>query len=155
MVVYCFECWTENQYHESNCRNCGARLFSISEESFVDKLISALHHPEPTTPLRAAFILGQRQEKQAVKPLLELAKTCTDPYILSAVVNALGQIGDTSAIETLEQLLATSFLNVRLEIIQALRSIGGHRSREILQQCQTSNNEKIRVKAHLALLQIP
>jgi len=153
MVVYCSECWSENQYGESKCRSCGTKLIPVPEKNFVDKLITALRHPEPTTPIRAAWILGQRKEKLAVQPLLDLVKTSTDPYILSAVVNALGQIGDSSVIDTLEQLLDTTFLKVRLEIIKALRNIGGPRAIEILKRWLKSDNQKIKESAQEALKQ--
>jgi HEAT repeat protein len=154
MVVYCSECWSENQYGESKCRSCGASLIPVSEENYVTKLIKALRHPEPSTPIRAAWILGNRKEIQAVPQLLILLQSSSDPYILSSVVNALGQIGDSSVIDTLEQLLDTTFLKVRLEIIKALRNIGGPRARDILQCCLKSDNQKIRESAHIALQQL-
>jgi len=101
-VNYCTHCWTEVPEQATVCPRCGDDIAARQASAdFVEKLIAALHHPEPTTPIRAAWILGQRREREAVEPLIQLARTCPDPFLVESAVEALGKIGDPRALGTL------------------------------------------------------
>jgi HEAT repeat protein len=107
----------------SVCPACGAELRPFSEESFEEKLIRALNHPEPSTPIRAATILGRRRSTAAVEPLIALGLSTSDPYIQEAVAMALGEIGDPRARECLERLRREGALRVRLAAEKAARGL--------------------------------
>jgi HEAT repeat protein len=64
--------------------------------------MAALHHPEPTTPVRAAWILGQLRERKAVEPLCRLVREANDAFVVQSAVEALGKIGEAEALETLQ-----------------------------------------------------
>lgn len=95
------------------CPGCGLDLQRCEDETYEEKLIRSLSHPEPTVPVRAATILGELRSKAAVEPLIVLAISNPDPYIQEAAVIALGRIGDERAIPYLEHLMLEGWLRVR------------------------------------------
>lgn len=119
MVHFCPSCWREVQAQKV-CPGCGADLEAWSRASYEKKLIRALRHPEPTVPVRAAAILGERGTASAVEPLIEAAKSSRDPYLQEAAVEALGRLGDARARSTLEALSRDAPLRVRLAAQRAL-----------------------------------
>jgi len=74
------------------CPHCGANQNKLKNEKFIDKLIKALNHPEPETPIRAANILSQLNVKEAVPFLIKKLKREKDPFIIKAIVDALVNI---------------------------------------------------------------
>jgi HEAT repeat protein len=83
------------------CPHCRDDIAARSSRAdYADKLIAALHHPEHTTPVRAAWILGERREHKAVNALCRLARESADAFVVQSAVEALGQIGDHQALET-------------------------------------------------------
>jgi len=119
MVRYCPECWGEADNNDC-CPKCGAPLRQSTNESYEEKLIWALRHPEPTTPVRAATILGDRRALAAVEPLIAVALSSRDFYLQEAAVIALGQIGDKRAQPCLERLSREGAVRVKLAARRAL-----------------------------------
>lgn len=101
MTYYCSNCWHEIEKDRGVCLHCQADQGALELESFVRKLIRALHHPEPETPIRAAAILGDLQATEAIRPLEHALFTNPDPYIAAACAQALGKIGGTAAMRAL------------------------------------------------------
>ena len=66
----------------------------LEQESFIKKLIRALRHPEPSTPVRATEILGNLKAKEALPYLIELTKASNDPFLVKAAVNSINKIED-------------------------------------------------------------
>lgn len=98
MTFFCTRCWGEVAEAAVRCPHCGDDIAARQSRSdFVDKLLAALRHPEPTTPIRAAWILGCRREPRAVPALVRLAAASSDPFLAEAAVTALGQIGGQEA----------------------------------------------------------
>lgn len=98
MTFFCTQCWREVPPTATICPQCGddiARRQSAAD--YTDKLIAALGHPEPTTPLRAAWILGRRRERRAVPELVRLTRTSSDAFAVAAAVQALAAIGGAEA----------------------------------------------------------
>ena len=122
MVRYCPICWSEAD-DDDCCRKCGAPLRQSTNESYEEKLIWALRHPEPTTPIRAATILGERRALAAVEPLIAVALSTRDFYLQEAAVIALGQIGDRRAQPCLERLSREGAVRVRQAAQRALASL--------------------------------
>jgi len=107
MKFYCPVCWHDMPFAGVKCPRCGtdAGQFS-SEATFVDKLLSAVFHPEPLTARRAIWILGEKQSEVAVPALAKLLKQGPDLYTLLAIVEALEKIGTPAAREMLQNLSA-------------------------------------------------
>jgi HEAT repeat protein len=108
MPYFCPSCLNELDMDCKHCPFCACDISCFSEgKDFVDKLIAALHHPEPSTPVRAAWILGWLQDERAIGPLYELARDPGDMYIRVAAVRALMAIGTKKASELAEACLQT------------------------------------------------
>jgi len=81
-----------------SCPHCDLNIAEFFKgKDYVDKLIVALDHREPETPVRAAWILGRLQDKRAVEPLIKLIDATEDVYIARAAVEALGRIDTAKA----------------------------------------------------------
>ncbi|MEW6232231.1 MAG: HEAT repeat domain-containing protein [Chloroflexota bacterium] len=127
MIRYCSRCWGESAWEATVCAHCGTSL-EEEAEGFVDKLIAAVRHPEPTRAGLAIHILGERlREPRAVAPLIALLDQTRDPYLLRSAVEALGRLGDTRAVSALSRLLhdPSASVMVRVAAAQALAQIGG------------------------------
>jgi HEAT repeat protein len=105
------------------CSACGADLQGFEKETYEEKLIRSLSHPEATVPVRAAAILGELRSKGAVEPLIRLAISNPDPYIQEAAVIALGQIGDERAVPHVQNLTLEGWLRVRRAAHRALERL--------------------------------
>ena len=127
LTYFCPSCWCE--VGAANvCPKCRADLRDFAGESYEQKLIRALHHPEPTVPIRAAAILGKLGSRAAVEPLLEIAEPAPDPYIQEAAVEALGRIGDDRALLCLDRLRQDGPVRVRAAAERALKALGNRRT---------------------------
>lgn len=122
MIHYCPSCWAEIP-DVSKCPSCGADVQALALEHYEEKLIRALRHPEPSTPVRAATILGELSSKAAVEPLIELVSSSHDPYIQEAGIVALSRIGDRRALNHLTHWTVEGALRVRLAAKQALKGL--------------------------------
>ena len=122
MTYFCPSCWREIATSDL-CPHCGADLRQLTDQSYEEKLLGSLSHPDPTVPVRAATILGELGSKAAVHPLIVLALSNPDPYIQEAAVVALGRIGDPRAIPFLRNLTYEGPLRVRRAGRHALASL--------------------------------
>ncbi len=113
MTFFCPKCWKEIPSGRETCPHCGARLAEEDAKPFVEKLRSALRHPEPETAVRAAWILGERQEASSVEDLIHVLETSHDGFLLEAAAEALGKIGDQRSLAALEQASVSGPLRVR------------------------------------------
>ncbi|MCL5030973.1 MAG: HEAT repeat domain-containing protein [Bacteroidetes bacterium] len=66
-------------------------------------MIRALKHPEPSTPVRAAEILGELKAKDALPYLIELTKISKDPFIVKAALSSIKKIEDKNFVVKTEQ----------------------------------------------------
>jgi HEAT repeat protein len=124
MTFYCTHCWREVPPTATVCPHCGDDIAARQARAdYADKLIAALRHPESATPIRAAWILGQRRERKAVEPLCRLVRETNDPFIAASAVNALGAIGDARARETLQQAANCTQARLRGAARAALKKI--------------------------------
>lgn len=122
LTYFCPTCWSESG-EATTCANCGADLRDLSAKSYEEKLILALHHPEPTVPVRAAAILGELRSHAAVESLLDLARDSLDPYIQEAAADALRQIGDECVLPCLFRLSQNGAVRVRVAAKNAIKAI--------------------------------
>ena len=127
MTWYCINCWAEVAESAAICLQCGDDLAARRERNnYVDKLIAALHHPEPTIPIRAAWILGERREHKAVKRLMALVETSMDAFIAAAAVAALGRIGGEQSLVALRRAAQHESAIVRRAAAEAVPAIHAH-----------------------------
>jgi HEAT repeat protein len=122
MTAYCPRCWTEVSPEARVCPACGADL---GEEigDYLAKLIAALHHPEPLTQRRAAYILGLLRNPDAVEALVAVLVSAADPYVRGEAARALGAIGGEQAWTVLRQIAGDEAQSVivRRAAAEALR----------------------------------
>ncbi len=129
MRHYCPGCWKDFAEDVAQCPECGfdIRRFYDSKDYF-EKLILALSHPERQTPLRAAWILGQRRETRAVSALVELIQKTDDVYIAAAAVEALGKIGTPEALAFVETLTDAEVRMVRAAARRIVEAAHGEKT---------------------------
>jgi HEAT repeat protein len=124
MTFYCPNCWNEIDPKLTVCPHCGANQEALSEEEYDEKLIRALHHPEPMTPIRAAFILGERGVQRAVHDLEKVIEENRDPYLVQEAIEALGKIGLTECEPFLNNCLSSAYgILARKAANEAIRRI--------------------------------
>jgi len=153
IVFYCPLCWAEFTKNTAHCPRCGAALHDAADQDeYTVKLMRALKHPEPTTVVRAAALLGTLRECRAVQPLLTLLASANDPYILESAVEALGAIGEGAALDGLIEALAHSYVRVRGKAAEALgKFLPDDRARTALASALNDPSEYVRARAAKAL----
>jgi HEAT repeat protein len=122
LTYYCPSCWNQVR-NGSDCASCGADLGQFASESYEQKLIRALRHPEPTVPIRAATVLGMLGSQPAVEPLIDVALSSADPYIPETAVTALGNIRDPRALPCLNRLSRDGTVRVRIAAERAVKAL--------------------------------
>lgn len=113
MTFYCPACWSEISSSDTHCPECGADVHTLDSQSFVEKLRAALRHPEPQTAVRAAWVLGERRERSAVPDLLGALENAQDSFLAEAAAEALGKIGDATALAALGRSALEGTVRVR------------------------------------------
>jgi hypothetical protein len=104
---FCPRCWEDFAEDTSICPSCGLRIHEFWEPlDHVERLIVALNHPEPSTPVRAAHLLGRIGDQRAVLALIRTVETTGDVYLARASIRAIGEIGSPEAIRFLRSLTA-------------------------------------------------
>ena len=123
---FCPRCWGDFAEDMSVCPSCGLRIHEFWEPlDHVEKLIVALNHPEPSTPVRAAHLLGRIGDQRAVPALIRTVETTRDVYLARASIRALGEIGSPEAIWFLRGLTAHPAKLIGEEAERALSSREG------------------------------
>jgi hypothetical protein len=88
-TFYCPNCWRELSEHATICPHCHEDISErISQADYTDKLIAALRHKEPTAPVRAAWVLGERREGKAVAALTKVVRKAKDAFLVESAVEA-------------------------------------------------------------------
>ena len=121
MRFYCPRCWRDFAKDVPICPHCGLYIREFwKSRDYMEKLIISLHHPQKETPIRAAWLLGQLKDAQAVPSLIDLVEKTNDIYIARAAVQALGEIGTPEARQFLVTLGKHHAKMVRDEVQQIL-----------------------------------
>jgi hypothetical protein len=104
---FCPRRWEDFTEDTSACPSCGLRIHEVwGPLDHLEKLIVALSHPEPSTPVRGAHLLGRIGDQRAVPALIRTVETTRDVYLARASIRALGEIGSPEAIRFLRSLTA-------------------------------------------------
>lgn len=88
---YCPACYAANAWSADRCEHCGGPLATL--DTFDDRLIWALDHPDTATAMLAAGILARRRVRAAVPALLRVVDG-PDPYRAQAAAEALSSFCD-------------------------------------------------------------
>ena len=106
-TFFCPSCWRVVAEDQPRCPACGCDIAAhLAGRTFTQRLVEALRHPEPETPVRAAYILGLRGAREAVPELLATASGTSDVYLAMACLDALARIGGTQARQGIRSLCA-------------------------------------------------
>jgi HEAT repeat protein len=128
VIFFCPICWNEVLARDRKCGHCGSDLNVADARPLVEKLCSALTHPEGDTAVRAAWILGERCEAGAVPDLIRAVETATDSFVVEAAVDALRKIRDRRAAGCLEAAAETGTARVRIAARKALQALSDNRN---------------------------
>ncbi len=101
LTRYCPACFAHNDWDEDRCEACGAGL--ASADSFDERLVWALDHPDTATAMLAADLLARRDARSAIDRLIE-ATDSADPYRAAAAARALAAFDDDRARAAVEDL---------------------------------------------------
>lgn len=151
LTIYCPACYAANDEWDTVCKKCGGPLTEERAGDFIERLVWALRHPEPTVAPRAAWILGERRDPRAVEPLLSLIERSKDLGVLEEATVALGKIGDSRALPALQHLLVHSYVSVRERAAWALGRIGDPGAIPALRQALADTSQAVRSAAQSAL----
>ena len=90
---YCPFCWKELDEDLPQCSHCGAEIHGFwKSKSYLEKLIVALDHPEPSTAMRAVWLLRQLGDRRAVEPLKRLLDRTQDIYVRRSALRTLDEL---------------------------------------------------------------
>jgi HEAT repeat protein len=121
ITFYCPGCWHDFDEDLVRCPDCGLVIHEFwNSKDYFEKLILALRHPEPTTPIRAAWLLGKIRDPRAVAALIDIVKGTNDPYLAREAVKALGAIDTIQARYFLRTLADHPARMIRAEACVAL-----------------------------------
>ncbi|RTZ92625.1 MAG: HEAT repeat domain-containing protein [Deltaproteobacteria bacterium] len=121
-TFFCPNCWKEIPGSTEICPHCGIDITRFwTSMNYEQKLIHALGHPEPTTVMRAAWLLGERGLEEAVPALVELTEKTDDIYIILEAVRALGKINTPASRKALRSLSDHSAAMIRREVKEILK----------------------------------
>jgi len=125
MRFFCPECWSNFGEDVTTCPSCELDIAEFwGKKDYVEKLIFALDHPEPETPIRAAWILGTLRDNRAVGPLINLVNRTPDIYIAAAAVKALAQFA-TPLVHQFLRRVASNYPAVMVRDLAAAAVSGG------------------------------
>ena len=100
MRYFCPRCWSDFPADVASCPRCRLDIPAFwSGRDYTEKLIAVLDHPEPETPIRAAWVLGRMGDRRAVAGLIRLLETTQDVYAAREAVEALARIGTPLALQ--------------------------------------------------------
>jgi len=131
LSFFCPCCWRRVSENYSTCPKCGGDIPAAETQAFAEKLRAALHHSEPQTRVRAAWILGERKEVSGVPDLMAVVVEADDAFVAEAAVEALGKIGAPEAIAVLEQAQKQGTVRVRRAAHRALDQIKAPRVQRV------------------------
>jgi HEAT repeat protein len=116
---FCPNCWEEIPKDTKICPFCGANLEDLEEKNtYLEKLILALRSKDGFTARRAAYILGEIGNPQAIDALATTIEE-QDPYVAAEAVMALAKIGGIRALDIVERAKSHPYITVRKAAFEA------------------------------------
>jgi len=127
LSFFCPYCWRRVSENDAICPKCSGDIRAADARPFAEKLRAALHHSEPQTRVRAAWILGERKEDSGVPDLMAVVIEADDAFVAEAAVEALGKICAPEAVAVLKQAQEQGTVRVRWAAHKALDQINSSR----------------------------
>lgn len=90
---FCPRCWFSDTRPFEHCPCCGHDLLSEKDETYEERLISALSHPIREQQMIAIEILGRLRYHKAVPRIAKLLETERDYYLIRECILALRAMG--------------------------------------------------------------
>jgi HEAT repeat protein len=141
MIFYCPNCWTAVKENQKVCHECKAEIESFNDLSYFEALVRALNHPERTTRIRAAYILGELKDKRGINPLVKSINRTAgirDVFFDEAIVVALGKIDGEEVFPVLIDLLENPSFLIRAA---ALNSLSRFKNKKATQTIKRALND--------------
>jgi enolase len=114
---YCPGCWKDFEEDFPSCPYFGLNIREFwGSKDYTEKLIHTLHHREPSTPIRGAWLLGKTRDRRTVSALTDLFSETKDVYIAAAAVRALGETGFPEAMQFLKILVTRPARIIQREV---------------------------------------
>lgn len=168
---FCTQCWASNREGDSVCVRCGVPLTRPEDNGvpYTEKLLTALHHPEPETRERAATLLGVIGEPddprivQALVQALEVdprSGSMHDIGLQEAACKSLGALGACEATGVLSRLALDecTALLVGLSAVESLAHLAhdgcGQAGQQIERIAREAGRGAVRIEASLALARL-
>jgi hypothetical protein len=157
MKIYCPNCFYPNDSSKNICEKCGKPL-DWKDESYEDKLIKALSHKDPRIVLRAVEILSNFKSYKVEKALVKIIFKTKDPYIQSAAISSLTDIGSPETLKIFRKLALSGTFPARIKAIEALGKKSNKKFAlndiDLLEKLKNEKSETIKVKSEEAILNI-
>jgi HEAT repeat protein len=137
MIFFCPNCWAHVKEDEKVCHECKTGIESLDHRSYFEKLVKALSHPERTTRIRAAYILGAMRDHRAVKPLakvLEKPVGMEDVFLIETVAISLGKVDGEEAIPVLIRMMDHPSFLVRGAALNSLSNFQNERALKVIKR---------------------
>lgn len=104
---------------------------------------------DPDVRLAAAMAAGALKVERALRPLLALLESESDPDVVTGVLRALGQLGDPGAVNAIEKRAVGSFFSrppadVRIAAYRALHNIGTPHAKSLLVQAADDKDPAVK-----------
>ncbi len=127
MRYYCPRCWKDFSNDYEICPYCGLNIKEFwSKKDKVEKLIIALNHPEGSTRLRAAWLLGKEKDPRALPHLIKACNREDDLYLIRECIKAIGLIGGNEAEKFLLKMRNHPATMIKNEAQKALKEINSN-----------------------------
>jgi len=118
---WCYSCYAVNPHAKGPCVRCGHPVEGPPDQSYDDRLIWALGHPDGDRAVLAAQSLGARRVRSAMPALRRTVDEDRDPYLAVAALRAAIAIAGREELrDWLEQLAGSESFMVREIAQQAL-----------------------------------
>jgi len=136
------------------CPTCGVPCESPAQD-YVERLLETILSSDTSRAGMAVDVLTKRlHEGRAIVPLIILAHSEDDPYLLVLAARGMGWLGDPQAVPVLVELLLNEHkpFVARVAAAEALGSIGGTEALRALKQAQRSPRPSVAKAAARAVL---
>jgi twitching motility protein PilT len=118
---------------------------SFEDKRIVPATIGLLKDPDWWIRISAADTLGKLKDPRAVEPLVA---ALADPDVKWSAVEALGRIGDIRSLPALGRMLADPSMDVRIEVMRALRHFNHPQvTAALMQMAQNDPERPVRSRA--------
>jgi HEAT repeat protein len=137
IFFYCPNCWSRIKEDERICPECKAEIKSFDHLSYFERLVRALNHPERTTRIRAAYILGDLGDPRAIKPFTEVVEKprgIEDVFFIEMVAIALGKLDREGALPILIRLMDHPSFLVRRAALNSLSKFRNEKALKVIKK---------------------